>query len=52
MVTWQVALKYKYKYRLIVEESLSMGVLGKTGRGLTEHAGVPVCQHVHPPRCV
>lgn len=27
----------KYKYRLIVDESLSLGVLGKNGRGATEH---------------
>jgi len=35
-------LKEKYFYRLIIEESASMGVLGKTGRGLCEHWGVPV----------
>lgn len=35
-----VDLKNKYKYRLFVDESLSIGTLGKTGRGLTEHFGV------------
>ncbi|CCE61625.1 hypothetical protein TPHA_0A05510 [Tetrapisispora phaffii CBS 4417] len=29
-------LKYKYKFRLVVEETLSLGVLGATGRGLSE----------------
>ncbi|KAF9186001.1 serine palmitoyltransferase component [Haplosporangium sp. Z 767] len=29
-------LKHKYKYRVILDESNSFGVLGKTGRGLTE----------------
>ncbi|KAG4101807.1 PLP-dependent transferase [Neocallimastix lanati (nom. inval.)] len=37
-----IELKYKYKYRLILDESLSFGVLGKTGRGITEHLGIPV----------
>eukprot|EP00052_Salpingoeca_macrocollata_P003399 m.35651 g.35651 ORF g.35651 m.35651 type:complete len:473 (-) comp13280_c0_seq1:65-1483(-) len=37
-----VELKYKYKVRLVLEESFSFGALGRTGRGLTEHADVPV----------
>jgi len=37
-----VELKDKYKFRLILDESMSVGTLGKTGRGLTEHAGVPI----------
>lgn len=37
-----VSLKEKYKYRLILDESLSLGVLGKHGLGSTEHWGVPV----------
>lgn len=31
-----INLKNKYKYRLVLDESLSLGVLGKTGRGLPE----------------
>ncbi|TXT03895.1 hypothetical protein VHUM_04318 [Vanrija humicola] len=34
-------LKYKYKYRLILDESMSFGMVGQHGRGLTEHYGVP-----------
>jgi serine palmitoyltransferase len=32
-------LKEKYFYRLILDESLSFGTLGATGRGITEHCG-------------
>lgn len=32
-----VRLKSKYKYRLFIDETYSLGVLGSTGRGLTEH---------------
>jgi serine palmitoyltransferase len=35
-----IRMKHEYKWRLIIEESLSLGVLGKTGRGLTEHFGI------------
>ena len=35
-------MKWKYKLRIFVEESFSFGVLGKTGRGITEHFGVSV----------
>jgi len=34
-------LKDKYKFYLLLDESCSIGVLGKTGRGVTEHFGVP-----------
>uniref|UniRef100_UPI00358E7F33 serine palmitoyltransferase 1 isoform X1 n=1 Tax=Myxine glutinosa TaxID=7769 RepID=UPI00358E7F33 len=37
-----VQLKYRYKFRIFLEESLSFGVLGDTGRGLTEHFGINV----------
>ena len=37
-----VELKYKYKVRLMIEESLSFGILGKQGRGVTEHFNIPV----------
>ncbi|XP_063828349.1 serine palmitoyltransferase 1 [Ostrinia nubilalis] len=36
-----VELARKYKLRIILDESLSIGVLGKHGRGLTEHFNVP-----------
>ncbi|XP_033737233.1 serine palmitoyltransferase 1-like isoform X2 [Pecten maximus] len=35
-----VALKWKYKLRLFMEESLSFGVLGANGKGVTEHFGI------------
>ena len=38
-----VALKHKYHYRLILDESFSFGTLGKTGRGaLEEHNKRPM----------
>ncbi|KAI0073607.1 serine palmitoyltransferase [Panus rudis PR-1116 ss-1] len=39
-----VELKYKYKYRLILDESISFGSVGRTGRGLTELYNVPASQ--------
>jgi serine palmitoyltransferase len=36
----QIELKSKYKFRLILDENWSFGVLGRTGRGLTEHQHV------------
>uniref|UniRef100_A0A0P4VRT4 Serine palmitoyltransferase 1 n=1 Tax=Rhodnius neglectus TaxID=72488 RepID=A0A0P4VRT4_9HEMI len=36
-----MALKKKFKVRLFIDETLSFGVLGKTGRGVTEYFGVP-----------
>ena len=38
----QIELKLKYKYRLILDESISFGTVGRTGRGLTELYNVPV----------
>lgn len=35
-----VELKKKYKFRLMLDETWSLGVLGKTGRGLVEETGV------------
>ncbi|XP_029195796.2 serine palmitoyltransferase 1-like [Acropora millepora] len=35
-------LKYRYKVRIFIDESASFGVLGHTGRGLTEHFNVPI----------
>jgi serine palmitoyltransferase len=37
-----VALRQRYHARIILEESNSFGVLGRTGRGLTEHFDIPV----------
>lgn len=37
-----VRLKEKYRFRLIMDESNSFGVLGNSGRGLAEHYGVPI----------
>jgi hypothetical protein len=39
MHTLGPAALQKYKYRLVVDESLSLGVLGKQGRGAAEHFG-------------
>ncbi|EGV65804.1 serine palmitoyltransferase component [Yamadazyma tenuis] len=36
-----VELRKKYKYRLFLDESNSIGVLGNTGRGITEYFGIP-----------
>uniref|UniRef100_A0AAY4B4Q1 Serine palmitoyltransferase 1 n=2 Tax=Denticeps clupeoides TaxID=299321 RepID=A0AAY4B4Q1_9TELE len=37
-----VNLKYKYKVRIFLEESMSFGVLGEHGRGVTEHFDVNI----------
>eukprot|EP00842_Homolaphlyctis_polyrhiza_P000089 jgi/Hompol1/1080/HPOL_001376-RA len=37
-----IALKKQYKYRLIVEESMSLGVLGSRGAGVSDYFGVKV----------
>ena len=44
----QIELKHKYKYRLVLDESISFGTVGRTGRGLTELYNVPVCLHLVP----
>ncbi|SCU79551.1 LADA_0B01464g1_1 [Lachancea dasiensis] len=36
-----VELKHRYKYRLLVDETFSLGVLGSTGRGITEYFNMP-----------
>lgn len=36
-----VRLKNKYKYRLFLDETLSIGSLGKSGRGVVEHFDIP-----------
>lgn len=40
----QIELKLRYKFRLILDESWSFGVLGRTGRGLTEHQNVDAAE--------
>jgi serine palmitoyltransferase len=35
-----IDLKKKYKFRLIVDETLSFGVLGKRGAGIADHYGI------------
>ncbi|KAF1351856.1 pyridoxal phosphate-dependent transferase [Delphinella strobiligena] len=35
-----IELKHKYKFRVILDETWSYGVLGRTGRGVTEHQNV------------
>ncbi|KAH7556951.1 hypothetical protein JRO89_XS11G0016200 [Xanthoceras sorbifolium] len=37
-----IKLKEKYRFRVLLDESNSFGVLGHTGRGLTEYHGVSV----------
>ena len=41
---WQIDLKLKYKFRLILDETWSFGVLGRTGRGITEHQNVDAAE--------
>ncbi|XP_027098692.1 long chain base biosynthesis protein 1-like isoform X2 [Coffea arabica] len=37
-----IRLKENYRFRVLLDESNSMGVLGSSGRGLTEYCKVPV----------
>ncbi|GKE13991.1 long chain base biosynthesis protein 1 [Tanacetum coccineum] len=37
-----IRLKEKYRFRVLLDESNSFGVLGESGRGLTEHYKVPI----------
>ncbi|THG19609.1 hypothetical protein TEA_019030 [Camellia sinensis var. sinensis] len=37
-----IRLKEKYHFRVLLDESNSFGVLGNSGRGITEHYGVPI----------
>lgn len=39
-----VELKNKYKFRLILDDSMGFGVLGATGRGTPEEFGVPMSE--------
>lgn len=40
----QIELKEKYKFRMILDETWSFGVLGRTGRGVTEAQNVDPAQ--------
>jgi 7-keto-8-aminopelargonate synthetase-like enzyme len=37
-----VELKRRYKLRLFIDESISFGILGEHGRGITEHCNISV----------
>ncbi|XWS11629.1 hypothetical protein CRYUN_Cryun37aG0015000 [Craigia yunnanensis] len=37
-----IRLKEKYRFRVLLDESNSFGVLGRSGRGLTEYCGVSI----------
>ena len=37
-----IELKHKYKLRLFIDESISFGTLGSTGKGITEHMKISV----------
>ncbi|KAK4684759.1 hypothetical protein P7C73_g5407, partial [Tremellales sp. Uapishka_1] len=39
-----IELKKKYKYRLMLDESISFGMVGKYGRGLTEYYNIPATE--------
>ncbi len=41
---WQIELGRRYKFRLILDETWSFGVLGRTGRGITEHQNVDAAE--------
>lgn len=38
-----VELARRFKCRIILDENVSFGTLGETGRGVTEHFNVNVC---------
>ena len=40
----QIELKLRYKFRLILDETWSFGVLGRTGRGITEQQNVDAAE--------
>ncbi|CAH1773901.1 unnamed protein product, partial [Owenia fusiformis] len=39
-----IDLKWKYKVRIFIDESISFGTLGKSGKGVTEHFNIPVSE--------
>ena len=44
LIILQVELKFRYKFRLMLDETWSFGVMGRTGRGLTEAQNVDASQ--------
>jgi serine palmitoyltransferase len=44
LILWQIELKLKYKFRLILDETWSYGVLGRTGGGITEAQNVDAAE--------
>lgn len=38
-----IEMRKRYKLRLLLDESVSFGVLGKNGRGVVEHFEANVC---------
>lgn len=37
-----IDIRIKYKIRIFIDETMSFGVLGNKGRGVTEHFNIPV----------
>lgn len=37
-----IDIRIKYKIRIFIDETISFGILGKKGRGVTEHYNIPV----------
>lgn len=37
-----IDIRIRHKIRIFIDESISFGVLGKNGRGITEHFNIPV----------
>eukprot|EP00164_Ancoracysta_twista_P003410 GFYU01004551.1.p1 GENE.GFYU01004551.1~~GFYU01004551.1.p1 ORF type:complete len:483 (-),score=159.14 GFYU01004551.1:314-1762(-) len=37
-----VSVKEQYRYRLLMDDSMGMGVLGDTGKGTAEHFNIPI----------
>eukprot|EP00112_Aurelia_sp_Birch-Aquarium-sp1_P005789 Seg1656.10 transcript_id=Seg1656.10/GoldUCD/mRNA.D3Y31 product="Serine palmitoyltransferase 1" protein_id=Seg1656.10/GoldUCD/D3Y31 len=37
-----IELKKKYKVRIIIDETMSFGVLGEHGKGITDHHNIPI----------
>lgn len=40
----QIELGHQYRFRIILDETWSFGVLGRTGRGITEHQNVDAAE--------